>query len=99
VGVDARHHDVRLEIQQPGQRQVHAIGRRAGHAPGFLVHDARAQRSIERERIGRARAVAVGSHRDHAVAGVAQPLRQHLDTGRVHPVVVAYQYPHAITPS
>ena len=92
--VDARHHDVRLELQHAGQRQVHAVGRRAGDAAGVVVDALQPDRQVERQRVAGAGAVAVGGDHHHFMAGLAQHGGEHPDAGGIDAVVVADQDPH-----
>jgi DNA-nicking Smr family endonuclease len=70
--VDAGEDDVRIAVQHAGQRQVHAVGGRAGDAPGVLVAAQRAHRLVEGEEIGSAGTVAVRGDDGDPMAGGAQ---------------------------
>jgi hypothetical protein len=58
--VDAGHDHVVVLLKEPGDREVHAIGRRAVHVIHVVAELEHAQRHVERQRIARTAAIAVG---------------------------------------
>jgi hypothetical protein len=92
--VDAGDDDVRLLRHQAGQRQMHAVGRRAGHAPGVFVEPLGAQRLVEGQRVACAGTVAIRRHHGDRVAGRAQVVGKHADARCIHAIIVADQYSH-----
>jgi hypothetical protein len=94
--VDAGHDDVGFDIQHSRQRKMHAIGRRAGDAPGLLIQLLDADGQIQGQRIAGAGAVAVWCHHQDFMACGAQALRKDSDAGGVYAVVVTYQYAHGV---
>uniref|UniRef100_A0A914YM11 Uncharacterized protein n=1 Tax=Panagrolaimus superbus TaxID=310955 RepID=A0A914YM11_9BILA len=92
--VDAGHDNVRFELEQPGQRQVHAVGRSAGHRDGVMVDALEADRQVQGQRIAGAGAITVGrDHRD-LVSGLAQHRSKHPDACGVDAIVVTDQDSH-----
>ena len=94
--VDARHDDIGLHLQHPGQGQMHAIGGRAGDTPGLLVELLDPDRQIKGERIAGPGTVSVGSDHQDFMARGAQALGEGSDARRVNAVVIAYQYAHGV---
>ncbi|EEF93434.1 hypothetical protein CATMIT_01937, partial [Catenibacterium mitsuokai DSM 15897] len=93
-GVDAGNDDVGFHVQHAAERHVHAVGGRAVHPPGGLVEAGDPHRHVQGQRVARAGTVAVGRDHQHFVSGLAQPLGEDADAGRVDAVVVADQYAH-----
>ena len=91
--VDARDDHVGREVEQPGDREVHAVGRRAVDGEVAVRRAAHRQRPVERERVRGAGAVALG--RDHGdLAQLAQRLGEQRDARREVAVVVGHQDAH-----
>ena len=95
--VDAGHHDVGLEVEQSGQREMDAVGRRARDAVAAVVHAGDADGLVERQRIAGARAVAIWRD-DGDAADDSQTFGQYAYAGRVDAVVVGNQNSHAVGP-
>ena len=93
--IDARDHHVRQLVEQAGHREMHAVGRRAVDEQETVGRAAHGQRPIERQRVGRAAAVALG--RDDGDLGVRSELSgEAFQTGREVAVVVAEQDAHRV---
>src|ERR1700722_10172824 len=60
--IDPRHDDVVLEVEQAGNRQMYAIGRRAVDVVGVGVITGGAHRHIESERVAGAAAIPIRGH-------------------------------------
>ncbi len=95
--VDAGDDDVGLEVEQSGECEMHAVGRRARDAVTSVVHASDADRLIERQRITRAGAVAIRSD-DGDAADDGQTLGQYAHARRVDAVIVGNQDSHAVDP-
>jgi len=74
-------------VQHAGHRQMNAIGRRAVDVMKACRRLTQHQRAVERERIGRAAAVALGRH-DGDIGERGERLRQCGQTGREVAIVV-----------
>ena len=93
--VNARDHQVRRPVQQAGDGHVHAVGGRAideMEAVGCLAHR---QRPAQRERVGRARTVAL-RREDDDFSQIGQRAGQRLDARRKITVIITDQYPHRL---
>jgi hypothetical protein len=62
----------RIAVEHARQRQVHAVGGRAGDAPGVLVAAQGADRLVQGQGVGSAGAVAIRGHDGDPVAGGTQ---------------------------
>src|SRR5450830_18585 len=69
--VDARHHQIRLLIQQTVDRQVYAVGGGAVHADKAIGQNVHVQRTVERQRTAGAALVLVGGNH-HALGVIRQ---------------------------
>ena len=84
---------VRLVVEQAGDREVDAVGRRAVDEEEAVGRAADHQRPVERQRVGGAAAIALGrDHRDLAVR--RERPREVLESGREIAVVVGEQDAH-----
>ncbi len=92
--VDAGHDNVGLEFKQAGQRQVHAVGRGAGHRDGVMVDALEPYRQIQRQRVAGAGAIAVGCDHRNLVPSLAQDRGKHPDACSVDTIVIADQDSH-----
>ena len=63
--VDARHHEVRVPIEKPGEREVDAVGRRALDHDEAVLARFRPKRNAERERVARSAPIPVGGRYRH----------------------------------
>ena len=82
-----------LEVEEPGDREVHAVGGRAGHEVHARLGFEHAQRHVERQRVAGAAAVAVRRD-DGDLAERRQRLAQAPDAFGTVAVVVADQNLH-----
>ena len=91
--VDARDHHVVLEIEEPGDREVHAVGRCTRDEVGVPLELGDAQWLLEGERVARTAVIALGRH--HRELGEAREcLAQGDDARRPITVIVAYEDLH-----
>ena len=92
--VDAGDDEVGREVEQAGDGDVHAVGRRAVHREVAVRRAAHGERPVEGQRVGGAGAVALG--RDHGhLPQLAQGLGQQCNARREVAVVVRHQDAHA----
>src|SRR5204862_8137505 len=79
--------------QQPGDREVNAVRRRAVYEPEAVRRCAHRKRPIEGERVGGAAAVTLGRHHGDART-IGERFCKDCDTRREVPVVVAEEHAH-----
>jgi hypothetical protein len=77
---------------------MHAIGRRAVHEEETVRRPAHRERAVERERVRRAAAVALGRDHHH-LAEVGKRIGKMREARREVPVVVGEKDPHPARPS
>ena len=78
--------------QITGDRDVHAIGRRAVDVIEVVLDALDAQRRFERQRVAGAAAIAVGRHDDDVGDGREMP-RERAQAARLIPVVIGKENP------
>jgi hypothetical protein len=86
--VDPGNHHVEFEVEEPGQRDVHAVAGRAGHVPEAAVDLRDLHRQVERQRMAGTTLVAVGRD-DGQVRKAIERGTQRQDAARAVPVIVA----------
>jgi hypothetical protein len=88
--IDARHHQVRLIVEESRQREVHAIGRRTIDLVAILPVLLDPERGRQGQRIARSRTIPI--RRDHDnVRDLRQCGGQRVDPGCEIPVIVTYK--------
>ncbi|MNT25438.1 hypothetical protein D3C72_1609570 [compost metagenome] len=95
--VDAGDNQIGPVAQQAGQRNVHAIGRRAidiAKPIGGLVH---IQRCIQRQCVGFGAVVVLRGHHFHISYRLQRIMQRH-NAGRLISIIVTKQYLHVIEP-
>ncbi len=91
--VDARHHHVVLVIEQPRDRQMHAVGRSSRHVVNASLGFVHPQGHIECQGIAGTTAIAVGGD-DGDLGDGQQRLAQAADSLGAVTIVIADQYLH-----
>jgi hypothetical protein len=91
--VDPGHDDVGQRLEQTGDGEVHAVGRRAVDEQEAVGGTAHRERTVERERVGSAAAVALRRDHRHG-AEVGERRGEDREPGGEVAVVVREQDPH-----
>ena len=94
--VDARHHNVVLEIEQAGDRQMHAVGGRAVDIVRIGVVARGAHRHIQRQRIARTAAVSIRCDDGDGAQGLDRKTKRRQALGSIA-VVIGKQNLHRLT--
>jgi hypothetical protein len=96
--VDAGNDNIGNRIKQAGQRQIDTITRRTGNPIAAIIKAFDTNGLIQGQRVAGAGAVPIRSNHDN-FTNRSQMAREHEDTGRFDPIVIADQDTHFLLPA
>ncbi len=88
--VDSRHHEVRLVVEETGEREMHAIRRRAVHAEAVFGNLLDPERHVHGQGVTGRGAVPVRSH-DDDIGDRLKRFGEYVDACRKIAVVITYE--------